>query len=354
MSLSNTLSLLFGELEPWVVITLGFVHVLIVSLIVLHRDKLTENAKPAPQIVVTPPSTDPSINENIGKEENSSSNSDIKTEPVTAYCSNGCQGACACPALESHLDIQRKSDPTLTPLSSELPTPPGERTLEPLLQSESRSMHKFRQKSTDEKLAIQYFKEKSQRESLNAGGAGTGGELDMGERRKSESKDSYKGKAASRSMPIFRKKSTDENKSVSYVVDKLHRKSDDVVGRRRESEFTTRSELDGSERRGSEGKKSTNKGRKDSWASDKSRRKSFDTGSVQSGSEIDGSERRGSVGSENYKTERKMNRFQKWRRRLSGAKKEGNKNNEDTSIEVTQRTSKQDRFFTGTARKYHL
>ena len=251
----------------------------------------------------------------------------------------------------------------MTPLSSELPTPPGERTLEPLLQSESRSMHKFRQKSTDEKLAIQYFKEKSQRESLNAGGAGTGGELDMGERRKSESKDSYKGKAASRSMPIFRKKSTDENKSVSYVVDKLHRKSDDVVGRRRESEFTT------SERRGSEGKKSTNKVRKDSWTSDKSRRKSPDTGSVQSGSELDGSkrrgsvqsgseldgsERRGSVGSENYKTERKMNRFQKWRRRLSGAKKEGNKNKEDTSIEVTQRTSKHDRFFTGTARKYHL
>ena len=294
----------------------------------------------------------------------------------------------------------------MTPLSSELPTPPGERTLEPLLQSESRSMRKFRQKSTDEKLAIQYFKEKSQWESLNAGSAGTGGELDIGERRKSESKDSYKGKAASRSMPIFRKKSTDENKSVSYVVDKLHRKSDDVVGRRRESEFTTSerrgsewkkstnkgrkdswtsdksrrkspdtgsvqsgseldgskrrgsvqsgSELDGSERRGSEGKKSTNKGRKDSWASDKSRRKSFDTGSVQSGSEIDGSERRGSVGSENYKTERKMNRFQKWRRRLSGAKKEGNKNKEDTSIEVTQRTSKHDRFFTGTARKYHL
>ena len=226
-------------------------------------------------------------------------------------------------------------------------------------------MRKFRQKSTDEKLAIQYFKEKSQWESLNAGSAGTGGELDMGERRKSESKDSYKGKAAFRSMPIFRKKSTDENKSVPYVVDKLHRKSDDVVGRRRESEFTTierrgnedkkstnkgrkdswtsdkssrksldtgsvqsGSELDGSERRGSEGKKSTNKGRKDSWASDKSRRKSFDTGSVQSGSEIDGSERRGSVGSENYKTERKMNRFQKWRRRLSGAKKEGNKKKE--------------------------
>lgn len=198
-------------------------------------------------------------------------------------------------------------------------------------------MRKFRQKSTDEKLAIQYFKEKSQWESLNAGSAGTGGELDMGERRKSESKDSYKGKAASRSMPIFRKKSTDENKSVSYVVDKLHRKSDDVVGRRRESEFTT------SERRGSEGKKSTNKGRKDSWTSDKSRRKSPDTGSVQSGSEldgserrgsvqsgreIDGSERRGSVGSENYKTERKMNRFQKWRRRLSGAKREGNKKKE--------------------------
>ena len=268
----------------------------------------------------------------------------------------------------------------MTPLSSELPTPPGERTLEPLLQSESRSMRKFRQKSTDEKLAIQYFKEKSQWESLNAGSAGTGGELDMGERRKSESKDSYKGKAASRSMPIFRKKSTDENKSVSYVADKLHRKSDDVVGRRRESEFTTSerrgseekkstnkrrkdswtsdksrrkspdtgsvksgSELDGSERRGSvqsgserrgsEGKKSTNKGRKDSWASDKSRRKSLDTGSVQSGSEIDGSERRGSVGSENYKTERKMNRFQKWRRRLSGAKKEGNKNKEETNRE---------------------
>ena len=241
-------------------------------------------------------------------------------------------------------------------------------------------MRKFRQKSTDEKLAIQYFKEKSQWESLNAGSAGTGGELDMGERRKSESKDSCKGKAASRSMPIFRKKSTDENKSVSYVVDKLHRKSDDVVGRRRESEFTTSerrgsegkkstnkgrkdswtsdksrrkspdtgsvqsgseldgserrgsvqsgSELDGSERRGSEGKKSTNKGSKDSWASDKSRRKLFDTGSVQSGSEIDGSERRGSMGSENYKTERKMNRFQKWRRRLSGAKREGNKKKE--------------------------
>ena len=67
MSLSNTLSLLFGELEPWVVITLGFVHILIVSLIVLHRDKLTENAKPTPQIVVTAPSTDPSINENIVK-----------------------------------------------------------------------------------------------------------------------------------------------------------------------------------------------------------------------------------------------------------------------------------------------
>lgn len=149
----------------------------------------------------------------------------------------------------------------------------------------------------------------------------------MGERRKSESKDSYKGKAASRSMPIFRKKSTDENKSVSYVADKLHRKSDDVVGRRRESEFTT------SERRGSEEKKSTNKRRKDSWTSDKSRRKSPDTGSVQSGSEIDGSERRGSVGSENYKTERKMNRFQKWRRRLSGAKKEGNKNKEETNRE---------------------
>ena len=57
------------------------------------------------------------------------------------------------------------------------------------------------------------------------------------------------------------------------------------------------------------------------------------------------------MGSENYKTERKMNRFQKWRRRLSGAKKEGNKNKEDTSIEVTQRTSKHDRFFTGTAKK---
>ena len=72
MSLSNTLSLLFGELESWVVITLGFVHILIVSLIVLHRDKLTENAKPTPQIVVTPPSTDPSINENIVKvKENS-------------------------------------------------------------------------------------------------------------------------------------------------------------------------------------------------------------------------------------------------------------------------------------------
>ena len=67
MSLSNTLSLLFGELEPWVVITLGFVHILIVSLIVLQRDKLTENAKPTPQIVLTPPSTDPSINENIVK-----------------------------------------------------------------------------------------------------------------------------------------------------------------------------------------------------------------------------------------------------------------------------------------------
>ena len=236
-------------------------------------------------------------------------------------------------------------------------------------------MRKFRQKSTDEKLAIQYFKEKSQWESFDAGSAETGGELDTGERRKSESKDSYKGKAASRSMPIFRKKSTDENKSVSYVVHKLHRKSDDVVGRRRDSEFTTSerrgsegekstkkgrkdswasdksrrksldtgslqsgSELDGSDRRGSEGKKSTNKGRKDSWASDKSRRKSLDTGSVQSGSE-----RRGSEGSENYKTERKMSRFQKWRRRLSGAKKEGNKNKEDTSIEVTQRSSKHDR-----------
>ena len=268
----------------------------------------------------------------------------------------------------------------MTPLSSERPTAPGERTLEPLLQSESRSMRKFRQKSTDEKLAIQYFKEKSQRESFDAGSAETGGELDTGERRKSESKDSYKGKAASRSMTIFRKKSTDENKSVSYVVHKLHRKSDDVVGRRRDSEFTTSerrgsegekstnkgrkdswasdksrrksldtgsvqsgSELDGSDRRGSEGKKSTNKGHKDSWASAKSRRKSLDTGSVQSGSEIDGSERRGSEGSENNKTERKMSRFQKWRRRLSGAKKEGNKNKEDTSIEVTQRSSKHDR-----------
>ena len=37
-----------------------------------------------------------------------------------------------------------------------------------------------------------------------------------------------------------------------------------------------------------------------------------------------------------------MSRFQKWRRRLSGAKKEGNKNKEDTSIEVTQRSSKHD------------
>ena len=115
-------------------------------------------------------------------------------------------------------------------------------------------MRKFRQKSTDEKLAIQYFKEKSQRESFDAGSAETGGELDTGERRKSESKDGYKGKAASRSMPIFRKKSTDENKSVSYVVHKLHRKSDDVVGRRRDSEFTT------SERRGSEGEKSGKSG----------------------------------------------------------------------------------------------
>lgn len=60
MSLSNILSLFFGELESSVVVTLGFAHILIVSLIVLYKEKLTKTANAEPQILLTPPSTGPS------------------------------------------------------------------------------------------------------------------------------------------------------------------------------------------------------------------------------------------------------------------------------------------------------
>ncbi|XP_022804113.1 uncharacterized protein LOC111341413 [Stylophora pistillata] len=335
MSLSNILSLFFGELESSVVVTLGFAHILIVSLIVLYKEKLTKTANAEPQIPLTPPSTGPSNELNTVEEEHKASSSDIETEAVTAYCSNGCQGACACPALESHLDIQRNSDPTLTPLSAEDHSLSGAAVLGPLFQSDDQNMRSLQKKSTGEELTIQYFNEKFHRESIDAGSVQTGSEFDVG-----KSRNSYKSKSDSRNMRSLRKKSTDENKSFANIVNRLHRNSHDAIIELAESEFT------GSERRGSKVKESHKKGRKESKAGHKSHRKSFDTGSVQSGIEFDGSESTGSGGSENpNKTERKMSRFQKWRRRLSGTKKEEDKNKKDgsqASTEVTQRSSKHD------------
>ena len=115
----------------------------------------------------------------------------IQEEPVTTYCKNGCQGACACPVL----DFQRtltSSEPVLRfPVSSQpevsthLPPPEDIPPTDPLPEIPKESQSSLHRKSSH-KNALQTLKEKFvKRDSLDAGSERRGSGSQGRQRRRS-------------------------------------------------------------------------------------------------------------------------------------------------------------------------
>ncbi|KAL9960933.1 hypothetical protein ACROYT_G034441 [Oculina patagonica] len=128
----------------------------------LRRGGQRKQAKSEEEKVLTP--TPEESQDEVVEEENTSTDSESETEPLTTYCNNGCQGACACPSLEPPEpapEPQREhSEPTLSPQSSL--SPPDVPPPEPLPEvSKPDSQSSLRRRSLDKgRLTFQHLKEK--------------------------------------------------------------------------------------------------------------------------------------------------------------------------------------------------
>ena len=134
------------------------------------------------------------------EEENDSSTSSTgsasATEPLTAYCENGCQGACACPALNPQM-----SEPNLSPqLSLSGPDVPPPQPFPEVIANGSQSSLRKRSRPS-----IQHLKDKlhgnrggseldgSEKRGSQVNGSGRkGSDLLKGERRTSRLTEWYK------------------------------------------------------------------------------------------------------------------------------------------------------------------